>query len=126
MIVEVEITGFTIGTVLQMTVDKVDWLTRAVCEVTTVVEVLVLVTICVLASQPATCSHALLCLLTDVSLGDSGHNFGRCGLECGIHGSHYGGHSRGPGRRLVQRCRHNGGDRLNGSLRQCRVDSRAS
>jgi hypothetical protein len=52
MIVGVEVTGFTIGTVLQTTMDEVDWLTRAVCEVTTVVEVLVLVTGCVLVHQP--------------------------------------------------------------------------
>jgi hypothetical protein len=44
MIVELEVTGFTIGIVLQMTVEEVDWLVRAVSEVTTVVEVLVLVT----------------------------------------------------------------------------------
>lgn len=42
--VEVEVTGVTIGTVLQTTVDEVDWLTRAVSEVTIVVDVLVLVT----------------------------------------------------------------------------------
>lgn len=42
--VEVEVTGVTMGTVLQTTVDEVDWLTRAVSDVTTVVEVLVLVT----------------------------------------------------------------------------------
>jgi hypothetical protein len=44
MMVEVEVTGVTIGTVLQTTVDEVDWLTRAVSEVTIVVDVLVLVT----------------------------------------------------------------------------------
>jgi hypothetical protein len=52
MIVEVEVTGFTIGIVLQMTVEEVDWLVRAVSEVTTVVEVLVLVTTWVSVNPP--------------------------------------------------------------------------
>jgi hypothetical protein len=59
MIVEVDVTGFTIGTVLQMTVDEVDWLTRAVCEVTTVVEVLVLVTRCGLVNLPLTAMSSM-------------------------------------------------------------------
>jgi hypothetical protein len=52
MIVEVEVTDFTIGIVLQMTVEEVDWLVRAVSNVTTVVEVLVLVTTCVSVNLP--------------------------------------------------------------------------
>jgi hypothetical protein len=52
MIVEVVVTGFTIGIILQMTVEEVDWLVRAISEVTTVVEVLVLVTTCVSVNLP--------------------------------------------------------------------------
>jgi hypothetical protein len=50
--VEVEVTDFTIGIVLQMTVEEVDWLVRAVSNVATVVEVLVLVTTCVSVNLP--------------------------------------------------------------------------
>lgn len=42
---EVAITGVTMGMVLQMTVDEVDCLVMAVSDVTTDVEVLVLVTV---------------------------------------------------------------------------------
>jgi hypothetical protein len=50
--VEVEVTDFTIGIVLQMTVEEVDWLVRAVSNVATVVEVLVLVATCVSVNLP--------------------------------------------------------------------------
>lgn len=46
MMVEVEVTGVTIGMVLQTTVEEVDWLVSSVTAVTTEVEVLMLVTAC--------------------------------------------------------------------------------
>jgi len=51
---EVDVTGETTGTVLQTTVEEVNWLVMAVSEVTTEVEVLVLVTACKLVNLPLT------------------------------------------------------------------------
>jgi hypothetical protein len=125
MLVEVEKTGLIIGTVLQMTWEKVERLLRTVEDVTTEVLVFVLVTWGMGQYFDIYIRLILDDSLTDVSRGNRAGGRGSSWLERGVNRRDNSRLGAGPGRRLPDRGRYNGGDRFCRSLLDRGVHSRA-